>query len=172
MHYRTLGRTGLDVSLLSFGSGGPSNLGQSTDLSPKEQDALVRRCLEIGINLFDTSTSYGESEAILGRALEGVPRDSYVLVTKWWGDHAADVLKEKPAELAASVEKSLCMLRTGYVDVMMFHGPIPAQYDQMVDRYYPEMKRLPRAGQGPLHRLQRALSLRLQARARGQSPQE
>ena len=83
MHYRTLGRTGLKVSLLSQGTGGPSQFGQNRGLLQAEQDRLIRRCLDLGINLFDTHESYGDSEAILGRALDGVPRDDYILVTKW-----------------------------------------------------------------------------------------
>ena len=83
MHYRTLGRTGIEVSLLSLGSGGAKMLGQADGLTQREQTALVRRALDLGVNLFDTSQGYGDSEAILGRALEGVPRDSYFLATKW-----------------------------------------------------------------------------------------
>ena len=99
MIYRTLGRTGIRVSLASFGSGGPSNLGQHRGTTASEQDALVMRCLDLGINLFDTSKNYGDSEQILGRALRGVPRDSYHLVTKWWGDHDVDLLPDGPEVL-------------------------------------------------------------------------
>jgi L-galactose dehydrogenase len=146
MIYRTLGRTGIRVSLASFGSGGPSNLGQHRGTTASEQDALVMRCLDLGINLFDTSKNYGDSEQILGRALRGVPRDSYHLVTKWWGDHDVDLLPDGPEVLRASVERSLTRLRTDYVDVMMLHGPLPGQYGQMVDRYYPELDRLRQEG--------------------------
>ena len=146
MIYRTLGRTGLRVSLASFGTGGPSNLGQHRGMTASEQDALVRRCLDLGINLFDTSKNYGDSEQILGRALRGVPRDLYHLVTKWWGDHDVDLLPDGPEVLRASVERSLTRLRTDYVDVVMLHGPLPAQYGQMVDRYYPELDRLRQEG--------------------------
>ena len=146
MIYRTLGRTGIRVSLASFGTGGPSNLGQHRGMTASEQDALVRRCLDLGINLFDTSKNYGDSEQILGRALRGVPRDLYHLVTKWWGDHDVDLLPDGPEVLRASVERSLTRLRTDYVDVVMLHGPLPAQYGQMVDRYYPELDRLRQEG--------------------------
>ena len=81
MNYRTLGRTGLEVSRLGFGTGGPSILGQPLELPRSEQVSLIRRCLDLGINLFDTSPSYGQSEEILGHGLEGVPRDGYILST-------------------------------------------------------------------------------------------
>jgi L-galactose dehydrogenase len=81
MKYRNLGRTELEVSLVSYSSGGPSKLGQNTDLSSAEQDNLVRHCLDPGINLIDTSEGYSGSETILGGALNGIPRDSYILAT-------------------------------------------------------------------------------------------
>ena len=145
MHYRTLGRTGLRVSLLGFGSGGPSNLGQRKGLTQRQQDALIRRCFDLGINLFDTADAYGDSEAILGRALEGIARDSYFLVTKWRHDNNGGEQRD-PLELATSVEKSLRLLGTDYIDVMQFHGLTPSRYSTVVERYYPVIKRLQEQG--------------------------
>ena len=139
MLFRELGRTGLRVSLLSLGTGGPSTFGQSTGLSPQEQDSLVRRSLELGVNLFDTSEGYGESEAALGRALRGVPRDSYYLVTKWSPD-APEGEELPPESLLSTLERSLRRLRTDYVDVMMFHGVTAATYRWLVERYYPALR--------------------------------
>ena len=59
MQYRKLGKTGLNVSLVSLGSGGPSKLGQNTGLSGDDQDSLVRSCLELGINLIDIKNIKG-----------------------------------------------------------------------------------------------------------------
>ena len=145
MLYRTLGKTGLRVSLMSFGSGGPSNLGQPAGLSDQGQRELLRRCLELGVNFFDTSTNYGQSEEILGRDLEGVPRDSYILGTKWSHSSGGGVYREAD-DLAASVESSLRALKTDYVDVMQFHGVLPEEYDDVVARLYPEMTRLREQG--------------------------
>ena len=145
MLYRTLGRTGLQVSLMSFGTGGPSNLGQRTGLSPEGQKNLLRRCLDLGVNLFDTSAQYSESEAILGRSLQGVPRESYLLATKW-GHREGDGSFKEPEALAESVESSLRALRTDHIDVMQFHGVLPAEYDVVVERLYPEMQRLREQG--------------------------
>ena len=61
MHYRTLGKTELNVSLLSLGTGGPSMLGQNKGLEQNNQTALVRRCLDMGINLIDTHERYKDS---------------------------------------------------------------------------------------------------------------
>jgi len=145
MQYRTLGRTGLEVSLVSYGSGGPSKLGQSTGLTAAEQDALVRRCLDLRINFIDSAAGYGDSEEILGRALEGIPRDSYIMATKF-PPRKGDELKEEPAELLASVERSLSRLRMDYIDVMQFHGVRPEHYEAVVERFYPTMKELQEQG--------------------------
>ena len=136
MHYRTLGKTGLEVSLLSFGTGGPSNFGQGRGLVQDEQTRLVRRALDLGINLFDTSSHYNDSEVILGRALEGIPRDSYVIGTKWRAPN------HDPEDLRETVERSLKLLGTDYIDVMQFHGPLPDEYDTIVETAYPTMAQL------------------------------
>ncbi len=145
MEYRTLGRTGLDVSLLSLGTGGARKLGQSVGMTQADQTALVQRALDLGVNLIDTSSEYGESEVILGRALKGTPRESYYLCTKWppWVDGC---LAEDPGLLVDSVERSLRRLDTDWVDIMMFHGPLSHTYAPLVERFYPTMERLREQG--------------------------
>lgn len=140
MQFRTLGKTGLKVSLVSFGSGGPSRLGQHGRLTDRQQDALVRRALDLGINLIDTSAVYDRSEEILGRALAGIPRDSYILATKWLPT-AHDELKEDPQQFQRALERSLTRLRTDYVDLMQIHAIQPAHYDTVVERFYPTLKK-------------------------------
>ena len=165
MQYRRLGRTELGVSLLSLGTGGASVLGQHKGLSQHDQDALVRRCLDLGINLFDTSADYMDSEAILGRALDGTPRDSYSLVTKWSHDDDGRRTKD-PEELVGSVERSLRRLRTDHVDVMMFHGVLSSSYDDVVDRYYPVIQRLRDGGKLAFHGSEHPLQGRRRAPCR------
>ena len=145
MQYRTLGRTGLKVSLLSQGTGGPSQFGQKAGLLQDEQNRLIRRCLDLGINLFDTHESYGDSEVILGRALDGVPRDDYILVTKWAYPRDGDPTGD-PEELTRSVEHSLRHLNTDHIDVMMFHGLLAGHHDMVVERYMPVLERLRERG--------------------------
>ena len=145
MQYRTLGRTGLKVSLLSQGTGGPSQFGQKAGLLQTEQNRLIRRCLDLGINLFDTHESYGDSEAILGRALEGIPRDDYILVTKWAYPRDGDPTGD-PEEITRSVERSLRHLNTDHIDVMMFHGLLAEHHDMVVERYMPVLERLRERG--------------------------
>jgi aryl-alcohol dehydrogenase-like predicted oxidoreductase len=55
MQYRKLGRTGLEVSLVGLGTGGPSQLGQSTGRTPQESYRVVHAALDLGINILDIS---------------------------------------------------------------------------------------------------------------------
>ena len=155
MQYRTLGRTGLEVSVIGFGTGGPSMFGQEAGLTPEQQKALVHRCLELGINLFDTAQKYGESERMLRRALEGVPRDSYILSTKW--AHATTrspggvggkdgPIHKDPQALVKGVEESLRRLGTDHIEIMHLHGLRIEQYDEVVERFGPVVARLKEQG--------------------------
>jgi L-galactose dehydrogenase len=140
MEYRRLGRTNLNVSLLGLGSGGANRLGQAHSAAPDDVHRLVRNALELGINFIDTAPSYGDSEALLGEALAGVPRDAYVLATK------VSTRGKSRGELRASLEDSLKRLRTEYVDVLFFHGLAPEVYDDTLELFMPEMQRAQRDG--------------------------
>lgn len=109
MQYRRFGRTDLQVSLVGLGSGGPSQLGQKSGVLEADAARVVRRALDLGINLIDTSAAYGESEVILGRALKDVPRDRYVLATKFHGTgREAGGEELRPAgALTRSLDRSL-----------------------------------------------------------------
>jgi L-galactose dehydrogenase len=150
MERRRFGRTGLQVSVVGLGTGGPSQLGQTSGVPESEAHRVVRRALDLGINLMDTAAQYRESEAILGRALAGVPRDRYVMCTKF--NPVAERGAPPPGtpkaagELAASLERSLRRLQTDYVDVFQLHGVHPSDYPMVRDRFIPEMKRLQEQG--------------------------
>src|SRR5450631_3746699 len=80
MQYRTLGRTGIKVSPYALGA-----LALGTSIGNPDHDDSVRiihKALDAGINFIDTSDTYGESEVVVGKALEG-RRDSVVLATKF-----------------------------------------------------------------------------------------
>lgn len=144
MQYRRLGRTNLQVSMLGLGSGGRSRLGQAHGLEQEDVTTIVRRALDIGVNFIDTAPAYGRSEELLGAALAGVPRDSYVLGTKFrpWGEDAplsAD-------ELRASLERSLRALKTDYVDILYLHGIKPEWLDPVLEQLRESMERARRDG--------------------------
>ena len=155
MQYRILGNTGLKVSLLSFGTGGPSQFGQKVQLSREEQTRLVHRSLDLGINLFDSSCKYGNSEELLGTTLKGIPRDSYILSTKWgaamtWsapGTGGVDgALEQDPESLVRAVARSLKRFNTDYIDIMQLHGLRRDQYSEVVGRFHPVLRRLQKKG--------------------------
>ena len=139
MQYRRLGRTDLQVSLLGLGSGGRSRLGQAHGLEQDDVTRIVRRALDIGVNFIDTAPSYGRSEELLGAALQGVPRDSYVLGTKFrpWGEDAP----KSADELRASLEQSLRALQADYVDILYLHGVKPEWLDPLAEQLVPAMRR-------------------------------
>ena len=140
MEYRQLGRTNLSVSLLGLGSGGANRLGQARGLGAAETQHFVRHALDLGINFFDTAPGYGESESLLGDALVGVPRDSYVLCTKF------SMRKSSAGAARASLESSLRKLRTDHVDVVYFHGLEPDMYDADIETFLPELQQAQHAG--------------------------
>ena len=139
MLYRTLGRTGLNVSLLSYGTGGPRMFGQNEGMDRSGQVAIVRRCIDLGINLFDTAKGYENSESILGECLRGIPRDSYHLITKWRFEEEPTGPQEHV--LAASIEDSLRTLGTDHIEIYMLHGLTDVWYNDGVERYYPILER-------------------------------
>lgn len=140
MQYRPLGASGIEVSLMSLGTGGPSQFGQKSGVDDAGRKRLVDRALELGVNFFDTSEQYGESEAMLGRALAGVPRDKYHLATKWSYRPGGEIAE--PQALVESVERSLKLLNTDVIDVMQFHGILPDDYDLVMERFVPTMLKL------------------------------
>ena len=142
MKYRTLGRTGLEVSIIGIGGGGPTQLGQKTGVGQDGVDNLVRRALDLGINFFDTSAAYGESETILGRALKGIPRDEYILATKFHPAHGGKGDVVTPDDVVFSVEQSLERLQVDYVDVMQWHGVRAHQYHEAIENLGPTVDKL------------------------------
>lgn len=130
MEYRLLGGSGLKVSVLSFGTGtfGGTNeffkaWGQTQDAEAKR---LVDRCIDAGINLFDTADGYsdGASEEILGRALKDRPRDQVLISTKAYfptGPGPNDRGTSRH-HLRVALEASLRRLRTDFVDIYHLHG--------------------------------------------------
>lgn len=119
---RRLGRTGLMVT--SLGLGGAGIGGGYGAVSDEDAVGTVHRALARGINLIDTSPLYGdcESERRIGLALEGGRRKEVVLTTKTGthperrGDYSRD-------STLWSVENSLRLLKTDYLDVVLVHDP-------------------------------------------------
>lgn len=143
MEYRRLGRTNLDVSLLGLGSGGPSQLGQKSGVAESDVRTLIDTALGLGINLIDTAAAYAGSEAILGRALKGRLRESYVLCTKT-SPTVREGSRARPRtaqELVDSLDQSLQRLQTNVIDVFQIHAVTPDTYGHTRDELVPELLR-------------------------------
>jgi L-galactose dehydrogenase len=139
MQFRILGRTGLQVSVLGLGGGGYSRLGTSQGGGNANAIAVVRRALELGVNVIDTAESYG-TEVSVGQAIKGLPRQSLVLCTKT-GAGSMDSPRD-PKDLSHSLEKSLRNLGTDYIDIYQLHGVQVAEYSHVVNYLVPELFRL------------------------------
>jgi aryl-alcohol dehydrogenase-like predicted oxidoreductase len=121
MQTRTLGRTGLEVSVLGFGCGAVGGL--MVHGSPADQERAVARALELGINYFDTAAMYGngQSERNLGRVMKSLQPDLY-LGTKVRVPAAER--SDIAAAVTASLEASLQRLQRDHVDLFQLHNHI------------------------------------------------
>ena len=128
MEYRRLGKTGLKVSVLSFGSW--------VSFDNQLKDDLAMECMQAahdaGCNFFDNAEAYagGESEAIMGRVLQelGWARHGYVLTTKlFWGIHDGVNVKNtlNRKYLMQAIDGSLERLQQDFVDVLYCHRADP-----------------------------------------------
>lgn len=109
---RTLGGTGLDVSMLSFGGG--SQFMKNPD---GEWELLLQKALDSGVNLFDTSVSYEGSEARYAEILTPVRKRVYIC-TKFDGMKTG---KRNVDVMMKELETSLKNLKTDYVDILLLH---------------------------------------------------
>lgn len=138
MDYVTFGRTGLKVSVAGLGCGGNSRLGQGQGKSEAESVAIVRKSIDLGVNLIDTAANYG-TEGIVGKAIKGVPRDKVVVATKATIRNGSDM--STAAQVVASLDKSLKLLGTDYIDVFQLHAVPPARYDRVMKELVPALLR-------------------------------
>ncbi len=106
MHYRTLGRTGLEISEVGFG-GIPI-----IRLSMEESVRVLRRAYDRGITFYDTANVYLDSEEKMGQAFAGL-RGKLIIATK--------SMKRDSKGVEADIEQSLRALRTDYLDLYQFH---------------------------------------------------
>lgn len=150
MERRRLGRTGLDVSLLTFGCGAVGGLMTKGD--PADQMKAVRRALELGINFFDTAPLYGNgaSETNVGRIFRELKPD-VVLGTKV--NVPPDAKGDIAAAIDRSIDESLKRLQRDHVDLLQLHNSISPEgrprdlhADVVLNEVVPAFERLKRAG--------------------------
>lgn len=119
MKYRQLGDSDLQVSTISLGSW----LTYSGGIEKKQSIACIHKALDLGINFFDTANVYGRgvAETVLGEALAGIDRASYILGTKVYGPMSETDQGLSRAQIFKQVEASLKRLGTDYVDLYQCH---------------------------------------------------
>lgn len=137
MRTTLMGRTGLEVTVAGLGCGGGSKLGLKK-FGEEHAAGVVRAAYDMGITFFDTATKYGTQPAV-GMGLEGLPRDSYVLSTKFDFVNKADNSIKRPEEFWVALEDSLKALKTDYIDIYHLQGIFHDRYEEITQRFVPEM---------------------------------
>ncbi len=108
----TLGKSGVKVTRLAFGTGSMSGRVQR-ELGQDEFTRQVRYAYDHGIRFFETAESYGEMHKMLGVALKGIPRDSYRLMSK--------VTTRPAGDPQAKIDELRKLANTEYFDIMLLH---------------------------------------------------
>ncbi len=108
----TLGKSGVKVTRLAFGTGTISGKVQR-DLGQDEFTRLVRYAYDKGIRFYETSETYGEMHKMLGIALKGIPRDSYRLMSK--------VTTREGVDPQQKIDELRKLANTDYFDIMLMH---------------------------------------------------
>jgi aryl-alcohol dehydrogenase-like predicted oxidoreductase len=108
----TLGKSGVKVTRLAFGTGSMSGQVQR-ELGQDEFTKLVRYAYDRGIRFFETAESYGEMHKMLGVALKGIPRDTYRLMSKVTTRQGVNPLEK--------IDQLRKLANTDYFDIMLLH---------------------------------------------------
>lgn len=143
-----VGRTGLKIPLMGLGTAGMGNL--YIKISQGEADEMVHYALEQGLNFFDTAPHYGKgvAEDRLGKALEGVSRDKYIMSSKVGrvvtpeGEQYTDFSRDG---ILRSLEGSLRRLKTDHIEILHLHDP-DQQYHQALTEGFPALAELREQG--------------------------
>lgn len=131
--------------MLSFGASSLGGVFRASD--DNEGIRAVHAALDLGINFIDVSPYYGKTraEAVLGRALKGVPRERYILATKV-GQYDDGVFDFSAARVARSIDESCARLGVDHVDLVHCHDIEFADLGQIVDETLPALARLREKG--------------------------
>ena len=119
MKYRQMGKLDWKVSALGFGAMRLPTKGLLKKIDEEEAIRIIRRGIDLGINYVDTAWPYhlGQSEKVLGKALQDGYREKVKLVTK-----LPVYMVRKPEDFDKYLKIQLDRLQTSYVDLYLFHG--------------------------------------------------
>jgi len=143
MHHTTLGRTGLRVSVAGLGTGGFSRMGLKSGKSEEEAARLIQEAVGLGVNVIDTAPPYG-TEGVVGRALKAIPRGEVVVATKSTVNRGGELWP--PKRVVASLDNSLRLMGTDYVDVFNLHAVELSDYEHAANVLAPALLEEKRKG--------------------------
>jgi aryl-alcohol dehydrogenase-like predicted oxidoreductase len=123
MEKRTLGKTGMDVTVLGFGGAEIGYQGVALETAGR----MLNGALDAGLNVIDTAECYINSEELVGQTV-GARRDQYLLFTKCGHDKDGD--HWNPQKMASQVDRSLIRLKTDRVDLLQLHSCTEEQLRQ------------------------------------------
>ncbi len=134
MRYRTLGSTGLKVSVIGLGTWQLGGEWGKT-FTPAEVTRMLNEAKTLGINFIDTAECYGDhvSETLLGQAVEA-SRDQWIIATKFGHKFHSHMNRTEPrsaADIGVQLEDSLRALKTDYIDLYQYHSWSDEQFDDM-----------------------------------------
>jgi L-galactose dehydrogenase len=141
MDYARLGDTDLTVSRLSFGTAPLGGLFGSVDEAAAI--TVIHEALDLGFTVIDTSSSYGNAEELLGKALAG-RRQDVVLATK--AGRSGSGFDFSPAGMRRSLDASLRRLRTDHVDIFQLHNIEFADLERLFEDSFAELVSLREQG--------------------------
>lgn len=125
MEYRNLGKSGLKMSELSFGSW--ITFGSQLDMEGVR--SCIKEAIDAGVNFFDNAEAYGDglAELIMGEVIREYKREELVLSTKiFWGGVKANMTGLSWKHLVEGTKNSLRRLQLTYVDLLFCHRPDPS----------------------------------------------
>ena len=141
---RTIGRTGLQATVLGLGGGGNSRLGLSTGQTEDHAAEVVRAGLDLGLTLFDTARGY-HTERAVGMALAGQEREKLVIASKSpYLDSDGQLLS--PQVFEENIHTSLRELGLEKIDIYFIHGLRLPYYEASRDSFVPVLERARQAG--------------------------
>lgn len=133
---------------MGMGTGGHDPLGQKSGRPESEMHRLLHGAFDLGINYFDTSPGYLDSELILGRALKSLSREKLIISTKipLAGGDPGQVRIMRPEKVVETVETSLRRLQLSEIDIMLMAVATPEYHDVVMNDQLPVLQRLQREG--------------------------
>lgn len=145
MQYRTLGKTGLNISVVSYGAASIGN--EYGNLDEAQGIRSLHVALDGGVNFIDTSPYYGRtlSEKVLGKAFKEIRRDRFIIGTKC-GRYDVEKFDFSADRVTRSVDESLQRMGLEHLDIIQCHDIEFDRLDQVVNESLPALRKLQQQG--------------------------